>query len=355
MSEVEEIELPANTRERASHSIYASIDYQKLSREIVRQMRGQRTQREFSSALGFGFNQVGKWESGATHISWNDFVHIANTAAIDVEAHYRHFFWNFAGEFNAVNVTTFANTSAEQAVQQPHWSSSTVRRWLRGQATPDFADVLYLIDARRSLLLGWLERFLDCDALPELAGPAAAFRALVDLVGMNPRCVYVNAALNLKAYRDLEVHDELMLARHSACASVQELRQTLEQLQGHGLVFFDGKKYHTAGYDFSFSTTRSPKLRSMTVSATQLVAERYSRLPIGVREQREVYNPAVSSVRIVAMSEAAAQKASKLYDRLAAEIGRLVEEDKDPKTNVQIFIDHCFPTTINAPALANDN
>lgn len=56
------------------NSIETPDFYSQLSREIIIHLRGGRTQTELSSLLGYSFNQVSKWESGATLFLWQNFI-----------------------------------------------------------------------------------------------------------------------------------------------------------------------------------------------------------------------------------------------------------------------------------------
>lgn len=143
------------------------IDHDHLAREIVRALRGEDTQRDLSQKLGFSFNQIGKWESGTTHISWDDFVHLASQMGFAVEKHFRRIFWSFIGEFNSKSVINYFLTDHRFIQRTLAGSARTIRRLKAGESHVMLADVQRLIAVEPSLLMGWLEGFVDPSRLPQ--------------------------------------------------------------------------------------------------------------------------------------------------------------------------------------------
>ena len=80
-----------------------NLNYQQLAEQIVRHLRGDITQRQLSANLGFTFNQVGKWESGATQIKWDDFLYLCKILEVPIEKYFRNTFWMIDTEFNALS------------------------------------------------------------------------------------------------------------------------------------------------------------------------------------------------------------------------------------------------------------
>ncbi len=322
------------------------LDYQCLAREVIRALRGSLRQRELSEKLGYTFNQVGKWESGATQIKWDDFLRLGNTAGTDMEKFFRYSFWIKDLEFNAyTSLKSLESAIGLHAIKDP--SIQLIRRkWLKGAAMPDLADVLKLMGTQLPVLLGWLSLFIDCKTLPTLRGTYAAFLQSLDSIFSRPHIAYVNAALQLEVYKDLSFHDENLLAEHSAC-SVSELREALKTLISYGLITYDGKIYHPCPFDFSFAGLRHPKLRGLTKISTDLVARRYPLQPIQIDSQK-VQNACRSSVRVKALSKGASQQIAELIAKFHNEVGEVVRGDHGPKTNVQVILIHSFTSNFNS-------
>lgn len=56
----------------------------KLKAELLKGLRGKRTQGAVSRRLGYEFNQVYRWESGKKRIKWNEFVNLSSACRRDL-------------------------------------------------------------------------------------------------------------------------------------------------------------------------------------------------------------------------------------------------------------------------------
>jgi transcriptional regulator with XRE-family HTH domain len=323
----------------------ASIDFEQLAQEIFCHLRGDLTQRQFSEKLGFSFNQVGKWEAGVTRLKWEDFLHLCKVTQLPIENSFHQFFWIFEDEINVINTVQILEKCLALSSTSEFTDRGLVKKWLSGHLAPDFSKILRAFDTRPSMLLGWLSFFLDCNQIPSLKGHYENFLTRLESVLHDPNCVYVNAALHLRFYRESSVHDEVLLAEHAAC-SVKELRHTLSLLKSKDIIRFDGVKYYPCPFDFSFSALPSAKLRGLTKYTTDLAANRYRTTPI-LKDPLKTPNYSMSSVRVVAMSATASRKVSDLIIKFHNEVGEILKEDKLPSDNVQIILLHSFASNIN--------
>lgn len=355
-----ELQPPSNTPESGtplsspnSPRPLTKIDHDTLAREIVRAMRGDSTQRDLSQKLGYSFNQVGKWESGSTHISWDDFVKLATLEGHEIEKHFRRIFWSFVGEFNSKAVINYFLTDHRFIQRALSSSPRTIRRLKAGESHVMLADVQRLIASKPSLLMGWLEGFVDPSLLPEVQSFYAWHQQCIDLVAANPLAVFVKAAIELDVYKALKKHDDDFVARHATC-STQEARTTLKALLELGCVEFDGTRYTSQGDCFSFGSLANTRLKGLTRYSTGLTAERYLTVPSGAPAQDWI-NPSVSSVRVRPMSKEASGKVLELVERFHRDVAEIVDNDEGETTNVQILLMHFFASVANAPAKPSSN
>ena len=323
--------------------------YQKIAEELVVAFRGEKSQRDFSQLLGYSFNQTGKWESGSTRIKWDEFIRVAEAVGIPIEFQFRHLFSEFVGDFDPLSslqqIIKMMNT---HATTRPR---STINRWTRGDTVPPLADVLRLLDSRPAILLSWLSQMTEVEHLASLRERYNELNKRMDLVLADPLCVYVNAALQLRGYRDLEAHDENFLAEHSTC-SVEQLRNVLHKLLEADVISTDGRKYNPCPYDFSFSASRNAKLRSLTRYTTELAASRYLELPAHTQKSQPLISSR-GSVRVAAVSMDASNRIQELLVKFHGEVGEIVAQDKGPKDGVQVILVHGFASNINSPATKN--
>lgn len=328
------------------------INHDQLAREIVRAIRGEATQRDLSRKLGYTFNQVGKWESGSTHISWDDFVQLATSEGHDIEKHFRRIFWSFVGDsdgaFNSKSVINYFLTDHRFIQRALASSTRTIRRLKAGESHVMLADVHRLIALQPSLLMGWLEGFTDPSQIPEVQAFYAWHLKCLELVAGNPLAVFVKASVELDAYKNLERHSDEFVARHATC-STEEAHATLKQLLDLGCVEFDGTRYTAEGDCFSFGSLANTRLKSLTKFSTSLTAQRYLTVPSGAPAQDWI-NPSVSSVRVRPMSKEASNKVLALVEKFHRDVADIVAKDEGEKTNVQILLMHFYASVANAPA-----
>jgi len=326
------IENPADLLTHPSEK--REIFFQKVSEEIVRALRGNFNQREFSKMLGFSFNQVGKWENGSTRIKWSDFLHVANVLKLPLEKKFRYFLWNFQGPFDGMS-TMMVLLSHRQHLQLP-WPSIKIRRWKKGESSPDFSDILHLLALSPAEFFSFFADFVDFSKIESLKADYEKYQIRLSIVAADPLCVYVNAALQLNQYKESPRHDENLLMEHSTC-DLQQLRNALELMSKAGIVTFDGNKYYPCGFDFRMGSLRADEMRYLIKHATDLVAQRFPLVPLAKSKPRPK-NSCRSSVRVVAMSEATSKKLDEMIVKFHADVGALVTEDCDPKENVQVIV-----------------
>ncbi|MFL5814057.1 MAG: helix-turn-helix domain-containing protein [Bdellovibrionia bacterium] len=317
-----------------------TVDYQLLAREIIQQLRRNLSQRELSDKLGYSFNQVGKWESGATQIKWDDFILLCQIQEVPLEKAFRDCFWTPSSEFN-VAITLKALEDTFSTGHHADDSFQTVfKKWACGKYTPDLAEVLRLIGTVPTALIGWLSLFVDCEKLQALSAPYKRLPVVINTLFERPVAAFVYAALQLEAYQSLSFHGETLLAEHSACTR-SELRTTLEHLLANGLIRFDGRKFYPLSIGMDISWLSHPKYKPVTQHATLHAARRFTANP-NLRPPNLNNNISYASERTACLSTQAVLEISKRVLRFHNEAEEIISKDAHPKTNVQIILSHAF-------------
>lgn len=331
------------------HKYYIPLNYDQLASEIVRYLRGNLNQRDLSKKLGFTFNQVGKWESLVTQIKWDDFLELAAVLNIPIEKYFRdYFFWSNDKEFSPH--VSFRALLQYLNIGLPDWQrpKALVDKWVAGTSTPDFSEILKMMNSKPLILIGFLSRFLDCSKLETLQSDYKVTMQRLEAILNSPVSAIVNSALHLESYKKLDSHDEDFLAKESGC-SRKEVRDSLALLCRTGVVVFDKNKYHSSYSELSF--LRHPKFRAITKYLTDLAASRFSVLP----SQGNPANPSISSTRIAAMSSEASKKVMELMVQFHNDVALVVKNDSGVKDHVRLMIQHSFVSSLNAPEELNRN
>lgn len=323
-----------------------SFDYYQLSRDVVKTLRGDLTQRHLSKTLDYSFNQVGKWESGVTQVKWVDFIAIAKALSIPIDHCLKQFFGNYDGTFTAPDIFLYLDGFLGLQSIRDGYSKRLVKRWHTHKTSPDLAEIFRVFDSRPAMLLGFLSYFVDCATLDSTCHQYVDFKKELALLYEDPNIAYVNEALKVRAYTELEYHDEQLLARHASC-TIEALKKTLHSQSKLGTLFFDGKKYIPSPLSFSFSSLNNQYIRKFNKYTFDLVAEKY---PIVRPDDRpgDIINASLSSNRVVAMSREASLKVNVLVSKLHNEIGEIIKTDNCVKENVQIISVASVVTAIKA-------
>lgn len=326
------------------------LNFSDVSRDFLRELRGSRSQREVSAKMGYQFNQVGKWEAGFKQFKWSDFFNVCQVLGVAWETQFRDMFWTFQGEFNPASsyreiarslVSSVYGARAQTSVDQ------TIRP--RYNSNPSFSQVLQELDRQPGRLINFLTLFVNVKKIPTLLGRYREFEMSLDLISQEPRCVLINAALQIAEYQALSHHCDLTLSRHS-CLDPESLKNLLNLMTALGLVRFDGCKYYPSGFDFSFSGLRLAKLRPLTKFVTRLASDKYPLDPINPSSDQAtgpLKNSSVSSVRVTALSQQAATQVMSLVSQFHHQVTEIVRQDQaELKDNVQIILIHSFHTQV---------
>ncbi len=153
--------------------------------ELVRALRGRRSQTAFSKRMGYRSNVVSAWESGRAFPTASTFFSVLNRSgrklADALSAFHRLPADALAGDLTtAQGVAAFLDelrgrTAVVDLARSAGRSRFAVARWLKGEAEPRLPDFLRLVQSASLRLLDFLACFVDPAALPSLA---AAWRSL---------------------------------------------------------------------------------------------------------------------------------------------------------------------------------
>jgi len=149
------------------------FDAEAVSSELVRALRGDRSQTALSRRLGYSSNVLYTWESGRRWPSASQlFRLIERTGRAPADA------WTgFAVELDGVDLTTREGVAellaalrggarVTDVAQRCGVSRFAASRWLRGQAEPRLPELLLLIEALTLRLADFLAALVDPEALP---------------------------------------------------------------------------------------------------------------------------------------------------------------------------------------------
>jgi transcriptional regulator with XRE-family HTH domain len=202
-----------------------------VASELVRALRGARSQGALNRRLGRSSNVAHTWERGSRQPRASDFFKLAELSGLPVR--------DILADFASVERTSLPplglqarEVGAWLAVlsrRRPHaelarkvgCGRNTVARWLTGKTEPRLPDLLRLVDATTQRLMDFVGAFVDPLSLPSLK---SAFEDLERQRRLAYELPWAHAIL-----RVLELDDYARLPRHALGEIARRIGITPEQ------------------------------------------------------------------------------------------------------------------------------
>ncbi len=230
-----------------------SLDYGLLTRQFLRAVRGQRSQRALSRRLGFRTNVLYAWESGRREPTAATVFRMLRALRVDVRGRVTRFFASPPAWLAELDLATPEGIAAllrelrgsvpivELARRSGH-SRYAVARWLACGAEPPFADFLCQLEASSLRLLDFIALFLDPSTLPVAARAWQLLEAHRRAAYEHPWVVPVARALELVDYARLPEHEPGWIATRLGISRDEEER-CLRSLEESGQIRRRGRRY----------------------------------------------------------------------------------------------------------------
>lgn len=229
------------------------LEYQPIAAQLLRALRGQRSQAAANRKLRARSNVLYTWESGRRWPTAARFFVFAERMGIDVRASLRRFYGREPDWLQHQDPATPAGVAAllndlraERSVAELARSMgrtrSTVSRWLAGRTQPRLPELLQMIEASSLRLLDFVAELTDPASMPALAKRWRALEASRRVAYDAPWAHAVLRALELESYRQLPAHVPGWLAR---CLGIspQAEAEALELLRRGGQIRFTRKHW----------------------------------------------------------------------------------------------------------------
>ncbi len=182
----------------------ANIWFQ-ASRELLRALRGRRSQVAFSRRLGYRSNVAADWEAGRRAPTAEVLLRAMARVGVDVPGGFATFHEASAGALDdglpAWLRALQGPTPQGRVAARGGFSRHQVRRWLSGEAEPRVPQFLQLVQALTGRTPDWVAAFVDVARVPALAERHRIARAAARLAFDDPWSAAVRMLLDTDAYR----------------------------------------------------------------------------------------------------------------------------------------------------------
>jgi transcriptional regulator with XRE-family HTH domain len=154
-------------------------EFERVAVELVKALRGRRSQVGFSRRLGYGSSAAHRWESKRSWPTACDFLTRAEALPIDLPAAYERFFHRrpqWLDEFAPGSMPAVAaflrqlrgKTPINDIAAACGRNRYSVSRWFKGISSPKLPDFLCLIEVCSRRLLDFIETLVEPARLPAL-------------------------------------------------------------------------------------------------------------------------------------------------------------------------------------------
>lgn len=211
------------------------MDFEALSADLVRALRGARSQAAFSRRLRYRSNVVRSWEAGRRWPTAARFFAVSARSGVDPRAALLRFYaappvW--LADADPTQPATVARllddlrggSSREDIARRAGRSRFAVSRWLSGRAEPRLPDLLRMIEATSLRLLDFVACFVDPQRLPSTARAWRELETARAVAIELPWSHAVLRVLELRAYRALPAHVPGFIAERVGVTIDEEAR-----------------------------------------------------------------------------------------------------------------------------------
>lgn len=245
------------------------MNYDRIARELLRALRGKRSQTAFSRRLGYKSNVAYAWESGKRAPTAAEALRAAARSGVDVGAAVRAFYrkeppWlDVADPASPEGVAAMlrdlrGDTPILRVAHASGLSRFAVARVLSGASEPKLADFLRLVEACVLRALDLCAALVDPAELPSARAPWARLEAQRRLADAQPYTQAVSRALEIADYKALPAHVDGWVAERLAIPLAVE-KACLDALAAAGQIAWDGVRWHPRDVG-AVDTRRDPEV-----------------------------------------------------------------------------------------------
>ena len=189
-----------------------------LARELIRSLRGRRSQTALSRRLGYGSNIVHRWEAGQCWPTAARFLSLCSRVGVNLETSLTQFYGRRPAWLDKRRVATArtvvdfledlrGRTPIKTVAAIAGMNRFAVSRWLRGRAQPRLPELLALIEALSRRLVDFVSVLTDPAELPSLSREAAELARARELAYASPWSHAVLHAMELQEHTTLNFRD----------------------------------------------------------------------------------------------------------------------------------------------------
>ena len=229
------------------------MDYEALAAQVMRALRGRRSQVAFSRRLGYATNVAYAWESRRRSPTAAEMLRAASRVGVDVREAVGPFIYRHLADDPTLEPTSPAFVAAllreirgaapiRALAERVGLSTSAISRFLSGATEPRLPMFLQLVEVSSRRLVDLLARLVDVTKLAAARDEWQRLEAMRRLAYENPLAEAVPRCLELEQYAALAAHEPGWIAERLGISREDEER-TLADLARADAIRWDGARW----------------------------------------------------------------------------------------------------------------
>ena len=222
--------------------------------ELLRALRGTRSQVQWSRRLGYRSNVAYTWEKGRRWPTAAETFRACERNGVDLNQSFKQFFGKAPPDWvDVYNLTTAkaaaalldevrGNTAIVKLAERTGFSRYAISRWLSGQTEPRLPDYFRLFEAASTRLLDLASTLVDSAKLPTVVEQIRMQELRRKGAYELPWTQAILRALELESYQKLPAHQPGWIAERLG-VSMEEEARCFEFLSDTGQVSWNGTHY----------------------------------------------------------------------------------------------------------------
>jgi transcriptional regulator with XRE-family HTH domain len=319
------------------------VDFDHLARELVRALRGGRSQPALCRRLGLRSNAVYAWESGRRFPKASTFFRLAELRGGKLAPRLLALLELPSSELPELELAQPSGVARllRLLAEERHTSElaraigsdrSTVARWLRGDSEPRLPELLRVLDVTSVRLLDVVALLCDPALLPSTAEAHRNLAAQRRVAYALPVSHAVLRALELRGYRARPEHAPEYVAERLGLPRA-EVEALIGALSASGQIALRGGRYEpTAVLTVDTGLDAEANLR---------LKQHWAELGLARLARTRGRGSGYFSYNLFAISERNYARARQLHAEYYERLRELVAKDRDPErvvlSNLQLF------------------
>jgi transcriptional regulator with XRE-family HTH domain len=316
-----------------------TLDYRTLSVELLRALRGGRSQSGFARRLGYRSNVVHAWESGRSFPTAARALEAAERVGADVagacRALHRELPEAVSGSWASRPGVAQWLSSLRRGAKLRELSERSGRnrfqisRWLAGTAEPRLPDFLCLIEALSFRLVDFLAALVPPGQLPSIAERHRALHEARRATYREPWSQAVLRVLETERYRALPAHDGALVGRWLGIDAAR-VERSVDALIVTGQARRTGPRYEPTHDSPTLDTRQDP-------AAARALREHWSEVAL---ERQRAGAEGLFSHALIGVSEADLEQLRSLqkdyYQKVRAVVARSAPVERVALLNLSL-------------------